>query len=130
MVAVGARLVVIWRQSDSMDVEDSNLEYRDQLQKYYKLLYPANLLCSWFSYSQAQPGAANILLARREFSMTLQIGQEEIYKRFLSFKSSKEFQAALVNEIPIKMDIGAIYEETPKKGGVNVPQQKEFHHRY
>lgn len=58
--------------------------------------------------------------------MTLQIGDQEIYKRYLSFRSAKDFQQALVNDVPVKMDIGAIYEETPKKGAINVPQQKEF----
>lgn len=58
--------------------------------------------------------------------MTIVVGKDEIYKRFLSYKSAREFQAALKNDIPIKMDIGAIYEEIPKKGAPNTPQQKEF----
>ena len=56
--------------------------------------------------------------------MTIKVGEEEIYKRFLSFKSGKQFKNALERDVPIKMDIGAIYEETPKKGGINTPQQK------
>jgi hypothetical protein len=32
-----------------MEFEDPKESY-DELQKYYKYLYPANLLCTWFGY--------------------------------------------------------------------------------
>jgi DNA primase small subunit len=53
----------------------------------------------------------NDFLFRREFSFTL---PGDIYCRYLSFRSSEEFRAALESSLPDKIDIGAVFSIAPK----------------
>jgi len=50
-------------------------------------------------------------LFRREFSFTL---PGDIYCRYLSFHTAKEFQNALESSMPDKIDIGAVFTMPPK----------------
>ena len=43
---------------------NSEANFKDQLEKYYKYLYPANVLCSWFGYLK-DSNTSNVLLSRR-----------------------------------------------------------------
>jgi hypothetical protein len=43
---------------------------------------------------------------KREWSFTL---QDDLYIRYLSFQTEGDFRAALVAKLPVKIDIGAVY---------------------
>jgi DNA primase small subunit len=51
------------------------------------------------------------LFERREFSFTL---ENDIYVRFQSYKNDEEFKKEVLRGLPIKIDIGAIYNTQPK----------------
>ncbi|XP_074602038.1 DNA primase small subunit [Brevipalpus obovatus] len=75
------------------------------LSLYYRKLFPSNLFYKWLSYGDQE------YFERREFSFTL---PGDIYIRYQSFSSAKEFHDSLVENNPIKMDIGAVFQENPK----------------
>mmetsp|Transcript_24436 Transcript_24436/g.44190 ORF Transcript_24436/g.44190 Transcript_24436/m.44190 type:complete len:535 (-) Transcript_24436:95-1699(-) len=96
------------------------------LRMYYSRLFPYHFLYSWLSYdasslvpsggggSSSKMSSSNSIFSRREFSMTSLIGGDEIYIRYQSFKSEAELQSAIMAKSPIKIDIGAVYNNAPK----------------
>lgn len=80
------------------------------LKQYYSRLFPFDLMHSWLSY-----GKDAKFFGRREFSFTLQSeDDDEIYIRYQSFLNAEEFKKAVIQRVPIKMDIGAVYNMFPK----------------
>lgn len=49
---------------------------------------------------------------QREFSFTL---ANDIYCRYLSFKTAEDFKNNLVDRVPHKIDIGAVYNISPAR---------------
>jgi DNA primase catalytic subunit len=45
----------------------------------------------------------------RELSYTLSLKGDEVYVRYKSYDSAAKFAEAIRSELPIKLDIGAIY---------------------
>jgi DNA primase small subunit len=43
---------------------------------------------------------------KREFSFTL---ENDVYCRYLCFKTAEQFKATLVDRLPFKIDIGAVF---------------------
>jgi DNA primase small subunit len=78
------------------------------LQIYYKLLFPHKVMHRWLSYGQH--GDSNYF-NRREFSLTL---PGDVYIRYLSFSDADELKQTLVQKNPDKIDIGAVYNISPK----------------
>eukprot|EP00835_Amoeboradix_gromovi_P004083 NODE_299_length_11430_cov_0.261054.p4 type:complete len:371 gc:universal NODE_299_length_11430_cov_0.261054:9647-10759(+) len=76
-----------------------------ELQKYYANNFPTELFYEWLSY-----GSKTYFL-NREFSFTL---HNDVYIRFLNFKDSNQLKLALQTQSPIKIDIGAVYNDQPK----------------
>ncbi|KAL7479336.1 hypothetical protein ACHAW6_005068 [Cyclotella cf. meneghiniana] len=90
---------------------------------YYSRLFPYQLLHSWLSYdasSNFTPGSSKVasstssVLARREFSTTISIDGEEIYKRYQSFSTQSDLASAIRKQCPLKIDIGAVFNYPPK----------------
>lgn len=50
--------------------------------------------------------------SNREFSFTL---ENEVYCRYLCFKSAKDFKDNLVDRVPFKIDIGAVFNMQPSR---------------
>eukprot|EP00871_Galdieria_phlegrea_P005729 jgi/Galph1/643/GphlegSOOS_G5298.1 len=74
---------------------------------YYEKYFPADLIFRWLSYSFQQK---NHLFERRELSFTL---ENDVYLRYLSFESAEELRTALLQKLPVKIDIGAVYNYPP-----------------
>jgi hypothetical protein len=90
----------------------------DKLHLYYKLMFPYKKMFKWLSYCKA-PTKSSLSTMRmggdeidsdyfyhREFSFTL---QNDIYCRYLCFKDAIQFHQTLYEKMPIKIDIGAVY---------------------
>lgn len=86
----------------------SQTESRD-LYVFYEKIFPSHRLLEWLSGDASTKSRG---ISRREFSFTLSGG---IYTRFLSFNSSEEFSARLVAQLPVKIDIGAVYNARPNE---------------
>jgi DNA primase small subunit len=103
---------------------DSSFD-KDKLRQYYELFFPYKEMTKWLSYfcpkestmgeeDRATGRVASSKLnnskieyfSRREFSFTL---QNEIYCRYLSFPNEHAFHHHLVNNVPYKIDIGALF---------------------
>ena len=72
---------------------------------YYKNFFPLKKLMRWLSY-----GSEKRYLANREFSFTL---ANDIYLRYLSFDDVNSFAMRLQKDLPVKIDIGAVYNSRP-----------------
>ena len=84
-----------------------------QLKWYYSRLFPIELFCRWLSYG------SDTYLSRREVSLTL---AGDIYLRYRSYKNADDLLESLKSSLPIKIDIGAVYNYSPKdKGTVPTP---------
>jgi DNA primase small subunit len=83
------------------------------LSMYYSRLFPYHLIHEWLSYNPSQ-SSENRLFSRREFSFTIEIGGEEIYIRYQSFSKQEDFQTAILQRKPTKIDIGAVFSHPPK----------------
>lgn len=64
----------------------------------------------------------------REFSFTL---ENDVYCRYLCFKTANEFKETLVSKCPHKIDIGAVFNIPPKNHNqadkrVFIPLEKEM----
>jgi DNA primase small subunit len=88
----------------------------DMLKQYYAKHFP---FVDFYRFLQYQ-------FPFREFSFTL---PQDIYVRFKSFESITEFKMELVQKVPIKIDIGGIYDTKPKDKRITKSfqcLQKEF----
>ena len=78
-------------------------DFEDLLRIYYKRLFPYEPYCRWIG---SNPDGDKTYLSRREFSFTL---QDDIYLRYMTFNNADELKAEMLKRLPIKMDIGAVY---------------------
>ncbi|XP_043280996.1 DNA primase small subunit [Venturia canescens] len=78
----------------------------DLLPVYYARLFPFQDYYRWLSYGKQET------FSRREFSFTL---QEDVYLRFQSFRDLKHMEAEIKRLVPFKIDIGAVYNISPKE---------------
>jgi len=78
---------------------------KNNLERYYGNLFPFKLFFKWLGLENTD------LFERREFSFTL---ENDIYVRFQSYKSDEELKKDVMRGLPIKIDIGAIYNTQPK----------------
>jgi DNA primase small subunit len=83
------------------------------LSMYYSRLFPYHLMHEWLSYDPLNTSTEK-LFSRREFSFTIEIGGEEIYIRYQSYTKQADFQAAILQRKPMKIDIGAVFSHPPK----------------
>ena len=96
----------------------------DRLKIFYQSVFPYQLFFKWLSYNKLRKDDASKLQSledkevlsdyfyNREFSFTL---AGDIYCRYLSFKTAEDFHKALVDRVPHKMDIGAVFNMSPAR---------------
>ncbi|XP_078034870.1 DNA primase small subunit [Augochlora pura] len=92
----------------------------DLLPTYYNRLFPFYDFYRWLSY-----GSSNTF-SRREFSFTL---NNDVYIRYLSFATAKDMLTEVKRLVPIKMDIGAVYNYSPKENHKGIkfkPTEREL----
>ena len=75
-----------------------------------------------------EDGISSSYFHNREFSFTL---ANDVYCRYLCFKTAENFKETLVNRVPYKIDIGAVYNIPPDRHNASdkkafVPTQKEM----
>eukprot|EP01084_Bolivina_argentea_P060826 111128_1 len=102
------------------------------LQIYYDRLFPYQDMFNWLSYfndpEHKNPAIDRKIWRNREFSFTL---KDDIYVRYKSYKTMKEFKDDLRRKCPYKIDIGALYNIEPCRrrtiaSDKFIPEQKEF----
>jgi DNA primase small subunit len=93
--------------------KSSNLFTPELLSTYYSRLFPYELLFDWLNYDPGR-NDQDKLFSNREFSFTIDIGGEEVYIRYQSYSKLPDFQDAILQRKPIKIDIGAVYSHPPK----------------
>eukprot|EP00485_Elphidium_margaritaceum_P012150 CAMPEP_0202704034 /NCGR_PEP_ID=MMETSP1385-20130828/16791_1 /ASSEMBLY_ACC=CAM_ASM_000861 /TAXON_ID=933848 /ORGANISM="Elphidium margaritaceum" /LENGTH=476 /DNA_ID=CAMNT_0049361975 /DNA_START=31 /DNA_END=1461 /DNA_ORIENTATION=+ len=87
------------------------------LQIYYDRLFPYQDMFHWLSYFN-DPENSNLsgidtkIWRNREFSFTL---KDDIYVRYQSYKSLKDWQDDIRKKCPYKIDIGAMYNFEPSR---------------
>ncbi|ORX58577.1 prim-pol domain-containing protein [Piromyces finnis] len=89
----------------NLSIEDK--KFLDNLKNYYEFFFPIKKYYKWLSYGNVDKD----YFTHREFSFTL---HPEVYLRFQSFETEKEFKEKLLEYIPKKIDIGAVYNSKPK----------------
>lgn len=78
---------------------------KQNMEWYYGNIFPFKQFFKWLGLESTD------LFERREFSFTL---ENDIYVRFQSYKNDEEFKKEAMRGLPIKIDIGAVYNTQPK----------------
>ena len=96
----------------------------DRLKIFYERIFPYQLFFKWLSYNQMKNRNQNTLTSiddkeitsdyfyNREFSFTL---ANDVYCRYLCYKTAEEFKNNLVSRTPHKIDIGAVFNFAPSR---------------
>ncbi|KAH9408477.1 primase, DNA, polypeptide 1 (49kDa) [Tyrophagus putrescentiae] len=79
----------------------------EYLMVYYNNLFPHNLFHRWLSYGNVKKD----YFENREFSFTL---GGDIYLRYNSFENQQEMRKTICSRLPVKIDLGAVYNMKPK----------------
>ncbi|XP_008559230.1 DNA primase small subunit [Microplitis demolitor] len=80
--------------------------FMDLLKVYYSRLFPLDEYYKWLSYGDAD------LFKHREFSFTL---DGDVYIRYQAFHDQNHLGKELLKMIPVKIDIGAVFNIFPGK---------------
>jgi DNA primase small subunit len=88
-----------------VNIHTTNPVSKSNLERYYRELFPFKLFFKWLGLNNS------LIFDKREFTFTL---ENDIYCRFLSFKDEEEFKQEAIKALPVKIDIGAIYNTQPK----------------
>ena len=96
----------------------------DRLKIFYERIFPYKLFFKWLSYNKLKSRDQNTLQSindkevlsdyfyNREFSFTL---ANDVYCRYLCYKTADEFKSNLVSRVPHKIDIGAVFNMAPSR---------------
>eukprot|EP01122_Echinamoeba_exundans_P017111 TRINITY_DN8902_c0_g1_i1.p1 TRINITY_DN8902_c0_g1~~TRINITY_DN8902_c0_g1_i1.p1 ORF type:complete len:430 (+),score=98.44 TRINITY_DN8902_c0_g1_i1:38-1291(+) len=117
-----------------MDVDSSTPLFqkgefgKEVLQVYYDRLFPAKELYDWLSYGDPK------YFANREISYAIRVEgadgkDDEAIIRFLSYDDFAAFKKDIKIRLPLKMDIGAVYNSRPINRASNgnfAPVEKEL----
>ena len=76
-----------------------------QFSSYYSKFYPSKLIINWLCRNNIK------LLKNRELCFTI---QNDKYIRYQSFETLIQFQKRILKLVPIKIDVGAIYNIQPR----------------
>ncbi|EGR33459.1 hypothetical protein IMG5_052000 [Ichthyophthirius multifiliis] len=92
---------------------------RNSLQEYYQQNFPINQFYDWLCYSESQE-----YFQKREFSFTF---PGDVYWRYIFFNSKEHLLQTLIEKVPEKIDIGAVFNKQGQKGDMNLKAiEKEF----
>lgn len=90
----------------------------EQMQVYYERFYPFERMFNWLGYFEPPPASnsmtSDTYFSKREFSFSL---HDDIYVRYKSFSTVKEFKDEICKAVPEKIDIGAVFSIPPKMHG-------------
>ena len=96
----------------------------DRLKIFYERIFPYQLFFKWLSYNKMKVRDDQTLQSiddkevtsdyfyNREFSFTL---ANDVYCRYLCYKTAEEFKSNLVSRVPHKIDIGAVFNFAPSR---------------
>jgi DNA primase small subunit len=96
----------------------------DRLKIFYERIFPYKMFFKWLSYNLLKTRDEHTLVSiddkevqsdyfyNREFSFTL---ANDVYCRYLCFKTAEEFKTNLVSRVPHKIDIGAVFNFAPSR---------------
>jgi len=130
-----ARIKEMAMEEASRDKGNSNKKSqfsKNLLQVYYNTLFPFEHLFSWLNYrteTKVDPGTVGHprYWKKREICFTM---EGDVFVRFQSFHTLKEFKIALQKQIPFKIDIGPVYNVEPRKRKTSCvklePEEKEL----
>lgn len=100
---------------------------QDMLRIYYKRIFPYDPYFQWLTYGSSKYNKISLFstivlnvdlmsiffiivypnyLEHREFSFTL---EGDVYQRYQSFSNQEEFENAIKQRLPHKIDIGAVF---------------------
>ena len=104
------------------------LNRKNLLREYYKTMFPFERISKWLSYSDfsANPEYDGYL-ARREISYNIASDfdpDEEFVIRHLCYENHKKFKDDVLEKLPVRIDIGAVFEQEPRKNKDSVNKEK------
>lgn len=87
----------------------------DLLRIYYDRLFPFQKMYRWLRYGNdpksSNKGVSKDFFIRREFTFVL---AGDVYCRYQCFRDAEEYRAKVIQQQPVRMEIGAVYTHPPK----------------
>jgi len=99
------------------------------LNEYYKNVFPFDRICRWLAYSDwAGNKEYNDYFNRREISynMASEIDDNEFVIRHLCYANPQRFKADVVDKNPLRIDIGAVFDQEPRKNKDAINREKSY----
>merc|ERR1719201_289674 len=85
------------------------------LRMYYDKLFPFHQMFRWLSYGNHPKGQSKSMerdfFYRREFTFVL---EGDVYCRYQCFRDHMEWKQKVMDQRPVRMEIGAVYTHPPK----------------
>ena len=97
--------IICARNPEIQNLSNASMSLNDLLRIYYSKFFPLKRIFRWLSYGNERQYFIN-----REFSFTL---ANSVYVRYQSFDSAASLAHQLQKDLPVKMDIGAVYNTRP-----------------
>lgn len=121
-----------------MDIESTNeqtlklfKEHRKELLKdYYQKVFPFDRITKWLAYSDfASNSQYDSYFSRREISYNIASDydeDEEFVIRHLCYDNADRFKADVLDKLPLRIDIGAVFDQQPRRNKDMVHKEKSI----
>lgn len=106
--------------------EEFKLSRQRLLKEYYQEAFPFDRIAKWLAYTTwTRNSDYNEYFNRREISYNMTIDDEnEFVIRHLCYPNAQRFKADVLDKVPLRIDIGAVFDQEPRKNKDIIGREK------
>lgn len=99
------------------------------LKQFYQNVFPFDRIARWLAYSDWKKAGDhsdhNDYFNRREISYNMDAGDDnEFVIRHLCYENPAKFKDDVVNKVPLRIDVGAVFDQEPRKNKDIIGREK------
>lgn len=108
--------------------EEFKLSRQKLLHQYYQDGFPFERISKWLAYSTLTKNPEyDEYLNRREISYNMSLDDEnEFVIRHLCYPNAQKFKADVMDKVPLRIDIGAVFDQEPRKNKDVIGREKSL----